>query len=141
MTELKGDLVGRDIVQISCGDFHGAAIDSLGNLYTWGGGKTTQFNRGQCGHGSTDFVEVPTRVQGLSDKRITKVSCGAQHTLVLTDEKQVYAFGSGIYGECGQGDLRNLLTPRQIELPKIKNKAYQQDMLMKELLREVDNRL
>ena len=84
---------------------------------------------------------MPTRVQGLVEKRITKVSCGAQHTLALTDDKQVWAFGSGIYGECGQGDLRNLLTPRQIELPKMKNKAYQQDLLMKELLREVDNRL
>jgi alpha-tubulin suppressor-like RCC1 family protein len=40
LAEVKGDIQGKDIVQISCGDYHGAAIDSLGNLYTWGGGKT-----------------------------------------------------------------------------------------------------
>jgi len=38
-SEVPG-LEGRNIVQISCGDYHGAAVDSDGNLYTWGGGKT-----------------------------------------------------------------------------------------------------
>lgn len=33
-------LEGREIVDLSCGDYHGAAIDSDGNLFTWGGGKT-----------------------------------------------------------------------------------------------------
>jgi alpha-tubulin suppressor-like RCC1 family protein len=40
LAEVKGDIQGKDIVQISCGDYHGAAVDSLGSLYTWGGGKT-----------------------------------------------------------------------------------------------------
>lgn len=39
-------LEDRDIVQISCGDYHAAAIDSDGNLWTWGGGKSSQFNKG-----------------------------------------------------------------------------------------------
>ena len=34
------------ITQISCGDYHGAAVDTDGNLYTWGGGKTSQYNKG-----------------------------------------------------------------------------------------------
>ena len=46
ITLLEGDLLGKDIVQISCGDFHGAAIDSQGLLYTWGGGKKNTFNKG-----------------------------------------------------------------------------------------------
>ena len=34
-------LEGLNIVQVDCGDQHAAAVDSDGNLYTWGGGKTT----------------------------------------------------------------------------------------------------
>ena len=29
------------VVQIACGDYHGAAIDDEGDLYTWGGGKVS----------------------------------------------------------------------------------------------------
>ena len=86
-SELGGNLTGRDIVAISCGDFHGAAIDSTGCLYTWGGGKSTQHNRGQCGHGSTAFCEQPKQVLAFMDKRVQRVVCGAMHTLVLTEDK------------------------------------------------------
>ena len=37
--KVKG-LEGKNFVQISCGNYHCAAIDSNGDLYTWGGGKT-----------------------------------------------------------------------------------------------------
>lgn len=45
LAEVPG-LEDRNIVQISCGDYHAAAIDSDGNLWTWGGGKSSQFNKG-----------------------------------------------------------------------------------------------
>ena len=41
LAEIGGEMSGRDIAQIACGDFHGAAIDSLGCLFTWGGGKSS----------------------------------------------------------------------------------------------------
>ena len=45
LCEVPG-LEGRDIVSISCGDYHDAAIDFNGDLFTWGGGKSAQFNKG-----------------------------------------------------------------------------------------------
>jgi alpha-tubulin suppressor-like RCC1 family protein len=83
-----------NIVGISCGDYHAAAIDGEGNLYTWGGGKNSQYNKGQCGHGNTDFCDKPKRVEALSHKRVQKVSCGPFHTLVITEDREAYAFGS-----------------------------------------------
>jgi len=44
------------------------------------------------------------RVEALAHKRVEKVSCGGFHTMVLTDDKQLYTFGSGYSGECGAGD-------------------------------------
>ena len=118
-------LDGLEMVQMSCGDHHAAAVDAHGDLYTWGGGKTNQFNKGQCGHGNTEFLERPKRVEGLSHKRVAKVSCGASHTLVLTEDQQLYTFGSGVYGECGHGDYGNVHTPKRIEIPKPKSKGRQ----------------
>ena len=120
-------LQGKDIVQISCGDYHAAAVDVNGDLYTWGGGKSAQFNKGQCGQGNAEFCEHAKRVEALAEKRVEKVSCGAFHTLVVTEDKQLYAFGSGVYGECGHGDYGNLQVARKIEIPKSKNKASQKD--------------
>jgi alpha-tubulin suppressor-like RCC1 family protein len=49
---------------------------------------------------------------------VEKVSCGAFHTLVLTVDKQLYTFGSGSHGECGQGEYGDLHTPKKIDIPK-----------------------
>ena len=42
------------------------------------------------------------------------------HTLVLTDDKQLYTFGSGQYGECGTGDQSNQSKPVLVKIPKAK---------------------
>lgn len=63
-------LKDRDIVHIDCGEHHIAALDSNGDLYTWGGGKASQ-NKGQTGHGHNQFVEEPKRVEALASKRVT----------------------------------------------------------------------
>mmetsp|Transcript_15944 Transcript_15944/g.24668 ORF Transcript_15944/g.24668 Transcript_15944/m.24668 type:complete len:80 (+) Transcript_15944:1262-1501(+) len=36
----------------------------------------------------------------------------------MTDEKKLFTFGSGIYGECGTGDLANVTTPKLINVPR-----------------------
>ena len=58
-------LYGKSIIQIDCGDFHSAALDANGDLYTWGGG-TIAYNKGQCGHGHTNIVDQPESVKLLA---------------------------------------------------------------------------
>jgi alpha-tubulin suppressor-like RCC1 family protein len=55
----------------------------------------------------------------LATHHVIKVSCGGYHTLALTAEQNLYAFGSCGVGECGTGDSTNCLKPRKIELPEI----------------------
>lgn len=84
----------------------------------------------------------PQRVEALAHKRISKVSCGAFHTLALTEDKELYTFGSGSSGECGHGDNKDTLVPKLLNIPKEKKTtAAKQDKLMKELLKEKDNKL
>lgn len=45
-----------------------------------------------------------------------KVSCGGYHTVVVTSEDEIYAFGAGSYGECGYGEARETTKPRRVDL-------------------------
>ena len=94
---------GAKITQIDCGDFHSVALDQHGVVYTWGGGGAS-YNKGQCGHGNNEDNEVPTIVRGIQHKPIKKVTAGGFHTLVATEDNELYAWGSGTYGELGTGD-------------------------------------
>ena len=101
---------GAVIVEIDCGDFHSVALDQYGVLYSWGGGGQS-YNRGQCGHGTLDEVELPQIVKALQGKKVKKVSAGGFHTLALTADNELYAWGSGTYGELGSGDQASTATP------------------------------
>lgn len=60
---------------------------------------------GQCGNGATSAVEFDwVRVTGLEGTRIVGARCGFAHTLALSDEGQLFAWGRGHRGQLGLGD-------------------------------------
>jgi len=117
-------LYGKDIVHIDCGDFHSAALEANGDLYTWGGGASS-YNKGQCGHGHNNIVEFPEKVQSLVTKRVTKMACGGFHTLALSSENELYAWGSGVYGECGYGEFYDTNKPKLVKFAQDKQNRDQ----------------
>ncbi len=58
---------------------------------------------------------MPCLVDGLTS--VVKISCGLSHTLALTKEGNVYAWGQGFYGALGfsQNLLENVFSPKKIE--------------------------
>ncbi len=109
-------LFGKDICYVDCGDFHSVALTSNGDLYTWGGGSQS-YNKGQCGHGHTNAMDNPEVIKYFAKKRIIKVACGGFHTLALTSGNELYGFGSGVYGECGYGELLDTNKPKLVKFP------------------------
>ncbi|KAH9084855.1 hypothetical protein Ae201684P_002092 [Aphanomyces euteiches] len=94
-------LVDKQVVKLSAGNGceHVAAVTDLGELYTFG------YNaRGQLGHGSTAACAFPTRVLGFSQKSVVKVACSYFHSLVVTDENEMYGFGRNDFGQLGVSD-------------------------------------
>ena len=97
-------LYGRPILRVSCGYSHTGAIAAGGDLYMWGSAAN-----GKCGLGplvkkEECFCSIPTKVMiGPSDRKIRKVSCGAAHTGVITEQGQLYIFGCGDGGRLGLG--------------------------------------
>ncbi|XP_057199533.1 serine/threonine-protein kinase Nek9 isoform X2 [Triplophysa rosa] len=93
---------GGSIAQHVCaGETHFAVVTVEKELYTWasvqGGAKMV----GQLGHGDQASYRQPRRVERLQGKAIRQVACGADFTVCVTDEDQMYMFGSDYYGCIG----------------------------------------
>lgn len=48
---------------------------------------------------------------------MTKVSAGGFHTLALTEDNELYAWGSGTYGELGSGNQQSVPKPQLVKMP------------------------
>lgn len=96
--ELKVDI---RIMCISTGYYHTAIVSVDGILYTFGekdGGKLGLPKTLCCKR-----YNKPTEVSTIPGK-IVSVSCGGTHTMALTAEGKVYAFGDGRNGQLGLGN-------------------------------------
>lgn len=113
-TKIEGALDDETVIAIENGNGVSYAITDAGDLYGWG----TNSN-GQLGLGDRDERLVPVKIEALDDETVVAVSSGTSHTLVLTADGQVYAFGSNTDGQLGSPDgldedgspLRRLETP------------------------------
>jgi hypothetical protein len=107
--------IGTKIIQIVCGGSHSGAVTESGRIYMWGLNKN-----GQCGIGSkSDSVSEPRPVDmsSIRDVRANFVSCGRNHSVMVTTEGRVFVWGAGSYGRLGLNESpRNQLVPAEIAL-------------------------
>jgi len=94
---------------VSCGLKH-FIIASENDVYSWG--DSTHF---QLGHGTTYNTQFPTRIISFRRKIVNKIAAGAYHTLLLTDQQEVYSWGHGVNGQLGNGFIGDKGTPQVIE--------------------------
>ncbi|KAM7155116.1 serine/threonine-protein kinase Nek9 isoform 3-T3 [Molossus nigricans] len=118
-TPQKLDVIksGCSARQVCAGNTHFAVVTVEKELYTWvnmqGGTKL----HGQLGHGDKASYRQPKHVEKLQGKAIRQVSCGDDFTVCVTDEGQLYAFGSDYYGCMGMDKVAGpeVLEPMQLK--------------------------
>ncbi|MEU8540307.1 Ig-like domain repeat protein [Streptomyces sp. NPDC048717] len=105
---------GTEIAAISGGGEHATAVTTDGRVLAWG--RNTY---GQLGNGASGVGIVPTPVQTLlpAGTEVALTSGGGQHTLALTTDGRVLAWGRNNEGQLGDNTLVQRTTPVQTHLP------------------------
>ncbi|XP_028277552.1 alsin isoform X2 [Parambassis ranga] len=94
---LESALSGQRVVAVAAGSFHSGAVTEDGGVHMWGDNGA-----GQCGLSGLSCVPNPTPV-ALLDTVISppqtvpvlELACGEKHTLALSVQREVWAWGSG----------------------------------------------
>ncbi|XP_030542193.1 ultraviolet-B receptor UVR8-like isoform X8 [Rhodamnia argentea] len=108
---------GNYVRGIACGGRHSAVITDTGALLTFGWGLY-----GQCGQGSTNDQLRPTCVSSLLGTAIGGIAAGLWHTICVSTEGRVYAFGGSQFGQLGTGGESAETLPQLLECPDWKGK-------------------
>jgi RCC1 and BTB domain-containing protein len=99
----------ENIVSIACGGCHSLVLTDIGQVYGWGSNYY-----GQLGLGNLIIEDRPKRIDLNSDQVIKSISCGWNHSLLLTTDGDIYGFGLNSFGQIGNGNKTNQLNPVKI---------------------------
>ncbi len=101
--------IGTDTnwVSASAGNYFSLAINSKGELYSWGGNGD-----GKLGLGNTIQQTTPQRVGKESNWK--KIVTGRDFTIAINSKGYLYGFGNNRYGQLGLGNLNRQYEPQRI---------------------------
>ena len=118
------------ISKISCGCHFTVCVDYEGFMWSFGEngsgqlgtGNTINFNVpqnnwGQFGTGNTTNFNFPQKI--LEIPPVLSVSCGSEHTLIITTDSNLWSCGYNMYGQLCLGNQENQSKPRQTSFSNI----------------------
>ena len=94
--EIVTSVDGMRIIEIISGKSHNIIRTEEGKIYSYGKGEF-----GSLGLGGCMFSPVPRLISKLDNKRIIAVSCGAHHSLALSEIGDLFSWGRGFEGQLG----------------------------------------
>ncbi|MHC4093970.1 MAG: RCC1 domain-containing protein, partial [Planctomycetota bacterium] len=100
-------------IAITAGDGHSMALLVDGSVGAWGNN-----NGGRLGDGTTTDSNVPVPVAGLPGP-VAAVAAGGAYSLALLADGSVWAWGSNLYGQLGNGTITQSATAHPIPAPVI----------------------
>ncbi|KAM4626097.1 alsin [Discoglossus pictus] len=94
---LEAALHGQRVVCVAAGSYHSGAVTDRGMVYMWG-----ENTAGQCAVANHPSIPEPMAVT-ISDQettpplwvRVIQLSCGEEHTLALSINREIWAWGTG----------------------------------------------
>ncbi len=104
------ELCNKMIINLAHGLRHVIALTKSSQVYCWG-----RNDFGQLGIGNRDNdSHKPKRIKFFDDKFAKDICCGEHHSLVLTENGEVYAWGRNDCGQLGI-ESKDLYEPVQVE--------------------------
>ncbi|XP_067881650.1 serine/threonine-protein kinase Nek9 [Heterodontus francisci] len=107
-------LQGKAIHQAACGDEFTACITDEGHLYAFG---SDYYGCIGCDGQYGQEVLEPVLVEFSLDHAVQQVSCGDNHVVALTRNKEVFSWGCGEHGRLGLDSEEDYPYPERVDLP------------------------
>ena len=95
------------IKQVISGEFHSVALDTEGNVWTWG-----RNNYYQLGVTNVEYSTSPIKVTGIP--KVTRIACGNNSVMAITENNKLVVWGQNAYGELGTGAYSNKILPTEV---------------------------
>ena len=97
----------KSIIKIESGGGHNLSLSSNGKIYSWGLNTS-----GQLGYYEDDeyleilkedmkLIQNPILIKNLENIKIKIISCGEAHSLALSENGDIFSWGSCSYGQLG----------------------------------------
>lgn len=122
------------IKAVSCGGAHTLILSRQGELFSIGSNEYGQLGLNDR---QLTFTTAPLLIQEIQSRglQVKQMASGQSHSLILTDNGQIFAWGSNIYGQCGLGkqmsdqnsprfvqgdcDMNRVYTPRRVPIHQV----------------------
>jgi len=130
--------VGEEIEVLSLGSIHSSALTSEGRVFVWGDNYF-----GQIGDETNIDRNTPTDITNqfkLVSETVTNISMGGIHSLAVTSDGRIFAWGDNEYGQLGDDDApldKNVPTDIQYYL----NYIYVYDEVSVDFDTEISNEI
>ena len=108
-TELT--IPNEQIISITCGDDHTVVLTLSRKCYVFGSNEY-----GQLGLGGNKGSYIPYELT-IPNEKIIFVTCGDDHTMILTSSRKCYVFGNNYNGQLGLGHKNNINIPTELLIP------------------------
>lgn len=102
------------VTEVACGWSFTVMKGSDGSVFTCGKGSN-----GQCGYREALMdLYTPTLVDALQGRQVADISCGYKHVMARCLNGDLFAWGSGTYGQLGLGEhVTQLQEPEMVRIP------------------------
>lgn len=106
---LMQGLVSHSIVWTACNSDITAFVTESGALFVCGSGED-----GRLGLGHLAPAPTPMEIRVLSHLKVVKVACGYGHCLALSEDRRVFAWGEGTWGNTGVANSAEVMEPQEL---------------------------
>eukprot|EP01129_Flabellula_baltica_P005102 TRINITY_DN1819_c0_g1_i2.p1 TRINITY_DN1819_c0_g1~~TRINITY_DN1819_c0_g1_i2.p1 ORF type:complete len:793 (+),score=163.19 TRINITY_DN1819_c0_g1_i2:29-2380(+) len=98
----------ENVASVSCGDNFSLFLLKNGKVCSCGHNDNNELGLGE----DIISVSVPHEIVELSN--VTQIRCGSRHSLALTRNNRIFAWGNGARGQLGFGDVKGRSSPQLI---------------------------
>ncbi|CAD7969556.1 unnamed protein product, partial [Amoebophrya sp. A120] len=104
--------------ECSAGETHSGAVSLDGQAFTWGDAQNGCLGLGKGVISGQQPGPRKLEENGFNKIRASKITCGLQHTGIVSEDGQLFMFGAGWFGRLGLNTMNNVYAPTLVPLPR-----------------------